>query len=50
MSFGRSFQARTVEGKELENKLVCTLYILNSTSIPKVICSCVLYEGWFNVR
>ena len=26
MSFGRSFQARTVEGKkELENKLVCTL-------------------------
>ena len=26
MSFGRSFQARTEEGKkELENKLVCTL-------------------------
>ena len=26
MSFGRSFQALTVEGKkELENKLVCTL-------------------------
>ena len=26
MSFGRSFQARIVEGKkELENKLVCTL-------------------------
>ena len=32
MSFGRSFQARTVEEKkELENKLVCTLVLITRT-------------------
>ena len=46
MSFGNSFQARIVEGrKESVHSVVLNIY-----SILKVLCSCVLYLGSYNVR